>query len=405
MRATMEDHLFCFRRYSGDRFYYVNVGYQKLPGFLRRVKFDIILFTHMFCNDRGERNRFDKQRSELGWLRNSEAFKIAMPQDEFQGMEWLCDFINDFRIDCVLSVAQESEWPKIYRTVDFKRVTFRRMLTGYLDPARILRITELAKSVHERPIDIGYRSGVYPFWGKENQMKMELAHRVAAAAPRYGLKTDIKMGFDGFLKGDDWFKFLLKCKYTIGVEGGASLLDWDGSIRKKVDAYCVSHPGAAFEEIEADCFAGLDGCISIRALSPRHLEACLTRTCQVLIEGEYNKVLTPGTHYIELKRNFSNLDEVLELVAADEHRKEITENAYADIVQSKAYSYPEFVRQTLAIPKRGISGDRASSSIETTLYGLTLFRELLSWAGVWSVSRIRDGRDYFRRAFSKKGNG
>ena len=51
-------------------------------------------------------------------------------------MDLLCDLINDLGVDYVFSVAPESEWPKLYRTVDFRRVRFEA-LTGYLDGALI----------------------------------------------------------------------------------------------------------------------------------------------------------------------------------------------------------------------------------------------------------------------------
>ena len=55
-----------------------------------------------------------------------------------------------------------------------------------------------------------------------------------------------------------------------------------------------------------------DGRLQLFAISPRHLEACATRTCQVLVEGEYSGVLRPGEHYIPVRKDLSNLDDVLE---------------------------------------------------------------------------------------------
>ena len=34
------------------------------------------------------------------------------------------------------------------------------------------------------------------------------------------------------------------------------------------------------------------------ALSPRHLEAALTGTAQLLVEGQYDDVLEPGRHFL-----------------------------------------------------------------------------------------------------------
>jgi hypothetical protein len=357
----------------------------------------LIIFTHSFCNDRGGRNKVEAQRTELNWIRDATAVKIAMPQDEFHGMRWMCDFINDFKIDCVFSVAPESEWSKIYRTVDFSRVRFYRVLTGYLDPEQVKRVQSWKASESDRCIDIGYRSGANPWWGRLNLQKQLIAERFTALAPAHALTTNIALGWDKFLSGDAWLRFLTRCRYIPGVEGGASILDWDGSVRAKVDAYRADHPRATFAEIESECFPGADWEIRVVALSPRHLEACLTRTCQVLIEGEYNGVLEPGSHYIPLKPDFSNINDVLRLISTDSVRSDITSRAYQDVVASGRYSYPRFVSEVIRHSFEGMDQPRSTSSWwETAIYRWNCFADWLTWGWVWVWSRGRDLRDWCR---------
>jgi hypothetical protein len=77
-------------------------------------------------------------------------------------------------------------------------------------------------------------------------------------------------------------------------------------------------------------------------ISPRHFEACATRTAQVLVEGEYNGILKPGIHYIPLKRDLSNVVDVCTAMGDEELRVAISERAYADVVQSRRYEYKAF---------------------------------------------------------------
>jgi hypothetical protein len=147
------------------------------------------------------------------------------------------------------------------------------------------------------------------------------------------------------LGGDDWYRFLASGRYTIGSEGGASILDRDGTLKASVEAYLDEHPDAGFDEVEASCFPGRDGSFGLTALSPRHLEACATRTCQVLTEGEYNGVLEADRHYLSLRTDLSNLDEVLDEVENDERRAELVEAAHRDIVASGRYTYAGFVAE------------------------------------------------------------
>jgi hypothetical protein len=67
------------------------------------------------------------------------------------------------------------------------------------------------------------------------------------------------------------------------------------------------------------------------------------------VEGYYNGALVPGRHYIELKRDFSNLESVLGQMADEKLRTKIVENAYCEVVASGKYHYERFVKQVLEI--------------------------------------------------------
>ena len=286
-----------------------------------------------------------KNTQQLGFLKSSTAVKVVLPQDEFLNMDLICDFIKEFGISHVFSVAPESEWPIIYRTVDLKTVKFHKVLTGYIDDSLINKVKKIARSMpRERSIDIGYRTHRIPFWlGRHGNLKWLIADVFQDKARQRGLIVDISTRSEDTIQGDDWYRFLLRCKYQIGVEGGASILDWDGTYRKSTGEYLRQQPQATFEEVEQACFPGADGSLRLFALSPRHFECCVTRTCQVLVEGDYDGVLVPGKHYIELKRDFSNIDDVLDIILEDELREEITGRSWEDIVESGRFTYRFFV--------------------------------------------------------------
>jgi len=346
-RASTRDHLYAFRRYSGCRCFYLNLALRMVPWYIARISFDLIVFTTYFLGARWTREDARRAVTRARRLRSLGGVKIALPQDEFVNTTWLCGFINEFGVDYVFSVAPESEWPVLYPTVDVRRVGFVRVLTGYLDEATLRRIAVLARAVPERPIAIGYRTAVLPWWGRFGWIRKRLAEVFTERARSRGWRTDISTQAGAFFNGDDWFRFLLRCRYTLGVEGGASLLDPVGTIQEQCLRYLVDHPGATFEELEAACFPRRDGSLRLRTLSPRHLEACATRTCQILVEGEYSGVLVPGRHYIELKEDFRNLDEVLSMMQHDHLREEITECAYREIVESGRFTYRRFVEFVL----------------------------------------------------------
>jgi hypothetical protein len=277
-------------------------------------------------------------------LRESSSVKILLPQDEWIYTIALNDFINDFNVNVVFSVAPESEWKVIYNRVDFGKVRFVKILTGYISDRTLSLIKRLQKENRPRIIDIGYRAYQAPPWlGRHGYLKTNIAEVFKLSASAHDLKVDISISEQDTFYGNEWYNFLLRCKYFIGVEGGSAVLDPDGSIWKKGIEFIAQNPNASFEEVEEACFPGMDNNLKLIAISPRHLEAVVTRTCQVLIEGEYNGILQPDLHYIELKKDFSNLNAVLEKLKDEKNRVRITENAFNDVVLSEKYSYKTFV--------------------------------------------------------------
>jgi hypothetical protein len=348
LRATIRDHLYSFRNYSSDRCFYLNVRTRGVPWYLSKIQFDLIIFHTIFLSARWHLNAFRDLVNKVRVLKRMDAVKVALPQDDFIHTDILCDFINEFKVNYVFSAASEPDRRKIYSSVDLTVSKFFKVLTGYLDDETVNKVNRLAKSVKERTIDIGYRAWrSAPWLGRHGLLKAQIADLFQKEAPPKGLVTDISTRSEDTFLGDEWYRFLLRCKYMIGVEGGASILDRDGSIKRRTEEYLSRHPQASFEEVETNCFPNLDGYLHLFATSPRHLEACSTKTCQVLVEGQYDGILFPGQHYIELKRDLSNLDEVLETIKRDELRDEIVERAYRDVVASGRYSYRSFVELVL----------------------------------------------------------
>ena len=314
-------------------------------------------------------------------FKSMEAARVALPQDEFFKSDALSEFVEEFEIDHLFSVAAESEWPKIYPDVDPQKVGFSKVLTGYLDEGTVSRIEKLDGKVATRDIDIGYRAWRASYWlGRHGHLKAKISEVFKQSTGTERFVKDISTRNEDVLEGDTWYEFLVRCKYTLGVEGGASVLDRTGAIRSKTDEYVADHPDASFEEVEAACFPGLDGGLELFAVSPRHLEACATRTCQVLIEGDYDGVLSPGRHYIELKRDFSNLQAVLEIMRRDEDRAAIVDSAYRDVVESGLYSYKRFVAQVLDESLQDLPDLPESSSLSDLMaYRRNRLADRLSW--------------------------
>lgn len=346
LRVALEDHLFSWRRYSRYPCVYVNVAYGFPHALVIRLTMAAVVFHTSFLAMRWSRKLFIERTTKVKRaFKNRIVPKVAVPQDEFVNTDLLDDFLADVQTSLVLTCAKESEWRKIYPRALKTGCRFRTVLTGYLDEGTVCRITsKLAQA--KRTIDIGYRAWRAEAWlGSWGRHKVTVAEVVGKAAALRQMKTDISFDNSDTLVGDDWYDFLMKCKATIGVAGGASLLDRTGSLRERVNAYVEVHPGATFEEVRAACFAEEDGKLDLACISPRHLEACLTKTAQVLVESNYNDILRPYDHYFPLRDDYSNIEEALDFLSDDEAVAKMVERAYEDVVARGAATYKKFMKQ------------------------------------------------------------
>lgn len=283
-----------------------------IPEYVKQTRFDAILLDVTFLWPRwfGEAN-FLKCLADYSFVAESDAVKLAFPQDEYDCHQLLDDWMYDWRIDVVFSVIA-SKWDVLYPR--YHRVGDIRLgYTGYIDECLL---NWLPKALEDRPVDIGYRAKrLPPYFGRLGENKWTIGRDVAARAKDAGLRVDIELGDQGTLLGDAWLNFIGDSKFTLGANSGSSLLDPTGSIQRSVRTYLASHPGAPLEEVEKNCFPGLDGKYNFTAISPRVLEAAMLGSAQILVDGEYSGIVKPGEHFIPIRPDASNFPEVLDAMA------------------------------------------------------------------------------------------
>jgi hypothetical protein len=349
LRDTIATHLYCWHRYSTYRVIYVNVAFGFPWRMLSKMRIAGVIFHTIFLSMRWSPATFAEKTALCEPLGALDVPKLAMPQDEFIHTDMLGEFLARIGVTHLYTCAEKDDLSKIYgRFLDFNRVAVRTVLTGYIDEASRVRVDRM-KAAADRPrlVDIGYRAWKAAYWlGQHGQHKVRVAEIVGAAARRRGWVVDSSQDDQHVLLGDEWFRFLLGCRATVGVEGGASVLDHDGAIKRQVEAYVKEHPQAGFEEVRAECFSTRDGELGLACISPRHLEACMTETCQILVEGEYNGILRPWQHYIPVARDYSNVEHALDALEDRRMVQAMVKKAYDDVVASEQWTYRTFVAQT-----------------------------------------------------------
>ena len=259
-------------------------------------------------------------------------------QDEYDHSEVLDEWLYELGVDTIFTNFGESVRSDLYPLMH-SRATYVHAFTGYVDDTITGRLAPEGSPTESRSIDIVYRATHLPYWfGSHGQLKHEVGHVVRTRALELGMRVDISTSERDTITGDDWHRFLASGRTVIGAESGSSVLDRRGEIRARIQALLREAPGLTFDEVDRMMPPGWDE-HQFFAISPRHFEAIASGTCQVLVEGSYDGVLVPNQHYIPLRRDFADLNDVLEKISDTELVSTIAQRAYSEIVASGKYSY------------------------------------------------------------------
>lgn len=351
-RETFKAHLNSFKKKKELDVHYLNIAFSKLPSFIFKYKFDLLILHYSFLA--GERFYLDDKKwiSKTKEIEKIQAkIKIAIPQDEYLYTSRLTKLFNNLKIDIICTtLIRDKDIDLLYSQELNNDPKIIKVLTGYLDLSSLDYINKKITKLHQRKIDIGYRARELSFsiCGEHGQLKIKVKNQFKKFLKNSKLKFDIENTNSTFktnnsLKNKKWFDFLMNCKYFLGCEGGSSLYDKNGQIYRDVENYLKRSPNADFFEIKNLFFKQIDFNIKNFALGPRNLECILTKTVQVLVEGEYNGVLKPWKHYLPIKKDFSNIEEIFEKMKDYNFTQNLAENAYKDIIKNKELYYENFI--------------------------------------------------------------
>jgi len=341
-RLTFSQSIDCFKKYSKpNHVYYLNVALG-IPNYVQKMNFDVIIYHYSILIlkwTNPEQNLFNYNLNKLIKLKG---YKVAIPQDEYIYSDYICKFFKLHNIKSVFTCLFEEDFEKVYPKEKSGVEYYITVLPGYSDDLEVEKWKNKTKPHIERKFDIGYRARKNPYWlGELGVYKWIITDKFNS------IITDLKLNLSNKTKdvllGNNWINFLNDCRCVLGTESGASLHDPDGTIRKSVDLFIEKNPNATFDEAKKECFPDKDWNINLATLSPRHFEACIMMNCQILIEGKYANILKPNIHYIELKKDWSNINEVINKVKDINYCENIAISAYKEIIESKKYTYSNFV--------------------------------------------------------------
>lgn len=338
--STIVEHVSELVRQSSFPVWAVNTEHG-VPEFLKRFQFPAIAYHYSLFGS------FPFQLDEafrqfLGTQRN--AHRIAFFQDEYYNCRERFRFIREAPVDTIYTLVA----PEWQASVYGKHTPGRRLvytLPSYVGSDYRTLAERFSLSHSSRRIDVGYRGRiVHAFMGRGAYEKVKIADCFQKHADKHNLVTDITIAENKRLYGDRWFRFLGSCKVVLGVEAGTSVFDLDGTARAACEEYVRSHPQATLDEISDAVLQPWEGKIFYRTIAPRHFEAAATLTPQVLFEGAYSGILEADRHYIRLKKDFSNIKDVIKQIRDPRRRTEVANAAHDELIASDKYTYKSFAQ-------------------------------------------------------------
>ncbi len=357
----LRNHVFSLKVYSPGNNYIFHDTALPLPDYVRSTVFDAIILDVTFLWMRWAPTEiFLNLKNSYGWVAQCDSVKIAFPQDEYDCNELLDDWMCDWRVDAVFSVLS-SKWDVLYPRYH-KIGDIRLGYCGYIDDSLI---NMERRPVDKRSIDIGYRAKKLPaYFGRLGETKWTIGRDVARQCRRTGLNADIVLGDHGTLYGRAWLDFINNCKFTLGTNSGSSLLDPRGDIQRKVRTYLEKYPNASFEEVEEHCFKGLDGHHTFTAISPRVLEAAALNSCQILVEGNYSGLIQPWEHYIPIRPDASNFNDVLSTMQDRSLVTQLISNCRSTILDKEDLRYKNRTQKIIELIEKKAARKRLASSCD-----------------------------------------
>ena len=313
--GTIKDHILSFTQHSvHEYFIFSNLG--DLPEWLDLLRFDclIIHYSLIVAND-----YYVSPATRLK-IREFQGFKAVFIQDDYRWINKTVDSLSYMRINALFPLTSQDIMDVVYSPERLPNVRKEVVYAGYV-PQHLISLK--VKKFSDRKIDVGYRARKAPAWlGSHTLQKWQIADRFLKDGALYELFMDISYREEDRIYGKSWINFVTNCKAMLGTESGASVCDFTGDIQQNTEKHLEVYPDADFEELCNLFFKNEDCKYLMNVISPRCFEAAALRTLMVLYEGKYSGVLVPWRHYVPLKKDHSNMSEVIDVVRSEKkHRK------------------------------------------------------------------------------------
>lgn len=183
-------------------------------------------------------------------------------------------------------------------------------------------------------------------YGSLGYEKVEIGTKMKQVAREMQLIHDIEVCITKQVYGPEYLKRMRNAKATLITESGSSIIDFEGSYRPKIAEEIKNNPNLTLEYFKAKYkdFYAADMKYQIKSIPPKAFEAIVSKTALIAYEGEYSGMLIPEVHYIPLKKDWSNIGEVIAKFKDGDYLQKMINQTFDDIVASEKFSYKSFIK-------------------------------------------------------------
>ena len=265
--------------------------------------------------------------------------KILILQDEYRHIDLMHHQIKKLGIHTLISSLSIENMKIVYPKKKFPNIQFLAALPGYVTQ-ELLSISKQKKI--KKTIEIfGRGSELSIALGDLREEKNFIYNDVKKLLSK-DFRTDISDKYIDRIYKDNWFDCLRKSKLLLSTQGGSSLFDFDGSLEKLLLTFPEVNKFTSLAIRKK--YELLNNNLNHRTITPRIFEAIGCDTGLLLLEGDYRGVIKPDIHYIEIKSDLSNWDDVKSKIIDLKFINYLKKNCVRDVLNNEFFSYKFFVK-------------------------------------------------------------
>lgn len=298
-------------------------------------------------------------------LKNFQGLKILIIQDEHRWIDQTHSCMQFIDFNVLLTVVPQSQIEKVYPRKKFPKLKKINVLTGYVsDDLKAIKPI----SYKSRKLDVIYRAHkVSACLGDLGFEKWDIAKKFNEYNKKYKLNSDVTYESKDRIYGQAWLDFLQTSKAALGTESGASIMDFDDSLRKKIEKIESEQPSLGYRDIRKKYLGSLNSKVVMNQVSPKIFEYAACKTLMILYVGKYSGFIKPMVDFVPLKKDWSNFAEIVKILKDEAKCNEIIDHARRNLIDSRKFSYKSYIKKidkiiTKELSKLGIK--KASRRID-----------------------------------------